>query len=434
MKLFYSSEARGILREQLGQQHYSYRFVEQKFVALFERLGLAPQLLPLPEAVKHRLAWQALAGGPPDEAVHVAFRSSENFRPVVGMPNVCHFAWEFPVLADARLPHQSIRQNQLHMLGLADEVWVPCRYTLEVLRAHGLANTHLVPTPVGSGTEPCPRLPFAEAVARLAEVFILPLELSTGLHAREMAEVSGAALDLLGQHKAIRERRPDSRIFLLICNPGDLRKNLLNCIDGFLLGAGPDDLLIVKLLVPNKGDFMARALADHLAPLYHGRSCISAPQVACVTEYLSNEMMSALYSIADFYLSAPHCEGYNLPLLEAMAHGTVPVSNRNTAMADYIDEDNAVVIADAAYPGLIRGMAGDVAGRPYAVAVSSRFDIGRAVRTARRLDPGRRAAMAEAARETVRRGHSEAAVVPLVLARLQALTGRVPARVEATVS
>lgn len=191
-----------------------------------------------------------------------------------------------------------------------------------------------------------------------------------------------------------------------------------------MLGASGNDILIVKLLVPNKDGFLSDALFDHLTPRVNGPYCAISSNVFFVFEYISDLGMRALYSIADFYLSAPHAEGYNLPLLEAMAHGTVPVSNKSTAMADYINAENAVVINEAAYPGLIPHMAGDIAGTSYDVYVSSRFDIGRAVRLAKELPSSSWEEKSAAARNRVVDCHSEEAIANLAKERLMSLISK----------
>jgi glycosyltransferase involved in cell wall biosynthesis len=59
----------------------------------------------------------------------------------------------------------------------------------------------------------------------------------------------------------------------------------------------------------------------------------------------TEEELTALYSIASYYVCTSYCEGQNLPLLEAMSQGAIPISPRHTAMADYINDDNAIVLS-----------------------------------------------------------------------------------------
>ena len=54
--------------------------------------------------------------------------------------------------------------------------------------------------------------------------------------------------------------------------------------------------------------------------------------------------MTKLLQTANFYLCTSSTEGLNLPMIQAMSNGVVPISTRATAMADYINEKNAIVI------------------------------------------------------------------------------------------
>ena len=74
-----------------------------------------------------------------------------------------------------------------------------------------------------------------------------------------------------------------------------------------------------------------------MANKFANGTTIESDRIAFFNAFLSEAQMTALYSLADFYLCTSVAEGQNLPLLEAMAHGTVPVTTANTAMLDYID-------------------------------------------------------------------------------------------------
>jgi glycosyltransferase involved in cell wall biosynthesis len=422
LKLLFSSEAKGAISTQLGGQHYSYRFIEEKFGKMLARHGLRHVRVGTPEAIKHPIALSQLCND--RDVIHIAFRSTENFRPIPGTWNICNFAWEFPVLSSGNLGHESPTQNQVRMLAMADEIWVCSRYAQRVLGEYGLENVVYMPIPIemARGDRPL-RLKRDVAIHQLRSVAAIPLDLSSGVGSSPMMEINYHSMGVLADYLP-DDVFPQNRVFLLVCNPNDLRKNLLNVIDGFLLEAGPHDLLVVKLLVPNVDEFLLKALFDNLAPRFNGPVCWSSSKVVFVSEYISDSTLAALYSVSDFYLSASHTEGYNLPLVEAMAHGTVPISNASTAMADYITTHNAIVIPDAAYPGLIRGMAGDVAGITYSILMSDRFEIAKSVRKAQSLTGAEFNVKSIAAEQTVQRLLSEDAVWSIAKARFSELLTR----------
>jgi glycosyltransferase involved in cell wall biosynthesis len=374
-------------------------------------MGLHPRIVPDPQRLK--------SATPP--AVHVAFRSAENLRLVSGARNICHFAWEFDVLRDGQLPSKPILGDQVHMLGLFDEIWAPSTYTRDILHAHGLDRAELVPTPVCEAS-PAPRLVVTEILDRIGDVPLAELCFSSAASEAENLRLVGARQHQLAKVPAVLDRLAggEGRIFLTVCNPHDLRKNLLNAIDGFRMAKRPGDVLIIKLIVPNEGDHLTTAQHRHVGRLFWGPAALADRDVLFLTHYLEWPQMEALYSLADFYLSASYCEGFNLPLLEAMSFGCIPVSTRVTAMTDYVSDRNAVVIATRRYTGHLPGMAGDVAGRAYALDVASRLDIGRAVRRALELPNGEAAVRAADVRTIVSELYSFEAVARRVRDRFAA--------------
>jgi glycosyltransferase involved in cell wall biosynthesis len=427
VKIAYSSEASADIKTQMGTAHYSYRFVEEKFFQCLIKHGYAPQLVEHPEIFKSGLTFQALLGASAHDVVHIAFRSTENLRLLPGAWNIGHFAWEFDVLRDHNLITEAVTKNQLHMLQLLDEIWVSCNYTKHLLDRYGLTNVRIVPAPI------CPidlpdRLMFEQAKAFLSAVPIVPLALSSGLTRDFNARLIAERLSTLGMQPAIANHWPGAaqRVFLMICNPHDCRKNILSIIEGFQFASGDSfsDILILKLIVPNVGDFRTVSLYDSILPRFDGPGCVMDPRVVIIFDYLSDEQMAALYSIADFYISAAHCEGFNLPLLEAMSYGTVPISTRNTAMIDYIDDTNAIVIPDKPYPSPVIGLAADIAGKIYDLPVASRFDIAHAFQRAKALSAEDYAHFSERARTTVQSRYSDEKVMPLVAERLEAVMER----------
>jgi glycosyltransferase involved in cell wall biosynthesis len=212
-------------------------------------------------------------------------------------------------------------------------------------------------------------------------------------------------------------------VFGAVLNPADLRKNVLNLIEGFLAAnaeVNNRDLLVLKLVIPNRGDFRAGNIFDELFYRGGGGLAYFEDSVLVVVDYLDGEEMGCFYDLLDYYLCASHCEGFNLPLLESMAHGVVPVSCIHTAMEDYLDADHAVEIRSRRETPIETGMAGEIARLPFEVDVSDRFDIQLGVRHAREQSPRQRAAMAERARARVVERYGDAASLERIMARLTA--------------
>jgi glycosyltransferase involved in cell wall biosynthesis len=156
---------------------------------------------------------------------------------------------------------------------------------------------------------------------------------------------------------------------------------------------------------------------------FEGEVTINCDRIILISGYLSDEDLATLYRMSNFYLCGSVAEGQNLPLLEAMSYGVVPVSTAHTAMADYLTEDNSVAIRSRPFAAYRREMAADVTARPYAVGFASQTDIGRALLRACALPQARLRQMRHNARQTIARRFAPAVVAGMIRDRLAAITG-----------
>ena len=423
--VFISTEGEGEIGPQMGRAHYSYRLVSERFARLLAGAGFAPINVRMPEKYKRKTDLSALIGRDVADPVHIAFRWTENLRYMPSALNICHFAWEFEAISDRQLVSGRATSNQKRMLGLADEIWVPSNYTLNTLKKFGLEKSYFIPTPVCGAMLPV-RLSKSDAADRLSLVPSVPMFLSSGLTHGANNAVGDALMDGLGSRPFVEpwRRGNDVRIFLTVLNPEDLRKNLLNMLEGFALATAQRgrDILVVKLSVPSGDYFGDSAPHECLRRRYLFRPVsIYHPRILFVWDYLDDVQLSALYSMADFYLSASHCEGQNLPLLEAMAHGTVALSTRNTAMLDYIGDDTAVVIREGVYSGAVPNLAGEITGVSPSVGLATRFDVAEAISAALSLTPRAYEEKSGGGRRAILDDYSEGAVQARIESRFEAL-------------
>jgi glycosyltransferase involved in cell wall biosynthesis len=425
----YSSERNGNIGCQVGKLHYSYRFIEDAIIRLLDAAGYDTKLIDSPQNIKHSAAFRYLFGSDPQQVVHICFRSTENIRHLHGVKNICHFAWEFEVMQDSGLLSNSILSNQVHMLNLMDEIWVGCEYTRQVLSNYGLQKTFVVPAPIVD-REPRPRSSFTDSLSYIYDVPCVQLFFKGGATREENAgQIAGLVLPL-AQTAAMRKIKAgvNDRLFVTIVNPRDLRKNLINMIEGFHMAnsvSGGRDTLIIKLAVPSDQNCKGTGLFDALLPLVGRSIAYNDPSVIFVFEYLTDLQIDALLSLSNYYLCASHCEGYNRPLLQAMSFGTVPVTTKNTAMNDYITDANSIIIRERCFLSPIREMAADVAGRPFKLTLATRFEIAAACRLAMNLGEPQYRELSKHARETALLTYGEDRVLMLIKQRLDALTNEV---------
>lgn len=428
---YYSSATEGDLGSLLGAPHYSYRFAEAKFASVFKANHIAVNKLLMPEYYNTAQALPEAIHRAGMPNLHLIFRSTEQIRLLKFAWNVCCFAWEFEVIKDHTEIDEHPFLNQKRMLGLCDEIWVPCRYTKSVLDAHGLHDVQVIPAPIALA--PAEKPPVLDALASLGHISVAPFDYnflrSPAQNRAACGERSSTFLEYIGGRLKACERL---RIYLTVLNPEDFRKNLeamLRAFDHFSRRRS-DVVLLVKVLTASSRFHLLDVLSDVVPNKMGSGAAFQSDHIVFFNDFLSEAQLSSLYGIADHYLCTSLCEGQNLPLLETMAHGVVPVTTANTAMADYIDTENAVVISD---PRELNGcvhLAGTIARRPFSVNRCRVEDVHDALERSARLSGDRYAAMSARAREITREKFAPDAVWASITARLAAFASLAGSRAE----
>lgn len=386
----------------LGAAHYSYGFAAEKFMRMLSAAGIKVQIVRNPERFKSPFYGERL-GLSGVGHIHLIFRSTEDIRIIPGCYNIACFAWEFDRLKDNGLPEESILFDQVRMLRSCDEVWVPCEYSRGVLMRHGLSNVCVIPAPISVPpiTRERPMDNFG-SIAQFESIHLISRSSATEQDYRRVANLHTIPL---GSRSNVRRAVERGQLFLTICNPYDQRKNLVTLIEGFLLATATnkDAVLVVKLVTSGIFSTPANYLYHQIRVLFGIPHCINEEKVIFFCGHLDDLEMSALYRSSNYYLCASVAEGQNLPLLESMAHGCLPVSVRNTAMADYLSEDNAVIVSERSFSGLLPKLAGYIAGVRLDINFADRFQVADAVYRALSLSESSKSALVSTSIETINR-------------------------------
>jgi glycosyltransferase involved in cell wall biosynthesis len=283
--------------------------------------------------------------------VHDAFKPYEEFRMLKGAVNVAHVAWEFDKVPNfSELPYDHPRRDNMlndyvHVLGMASEIWVGCEYTKAVFASHGLQRVQVLPAPIDTSRREDDDAPGAGLYK------IGCLEFTRRAMTACIDSTGAPQLDNSTMFRADDCRAAGGRVFFSVFNPGDPRKNVAALFLGFqeyLRRTGRNDLLIVKLVLDGSPQSLRNALSRYMPKFFDYAgipiSFIDCANILLVPSLLSAEELSGLYRAADFYICTSAAEGQGLPVQEAMAAGLVPISSAETAMADYIKPDHAIVL------------------------------------------------------------------------------------------
>lgn len=343
----------------LGAADYSYSFAMRGFIQAFEEMEVDYTVIDKPEYISDI---RDRSGA--EINIHLGFYPPERMRVLKGAYNINCFAWEFDRL---RLPTEAFSHHafadQAQMLDVADELWVTSHHATAAVAAQITKPATRVPSPVLSNLARRPRshrpdLRELERIGRdLAGINWEPLSILPRLQ---------PMLDHAARNKAISlpailssldgEERPE--IFLSVFNVHDYRKQIEPMLTGFMrfLEQRPNALLLLKMTTPHRAKRLANRILMEEQVSDAGRLIppMVSDRIWLTDSVLTRNELNRLYDAATYYVCTSYAEGQNLPLIEAMGRGVVPVTVNHTAMSDYISENDAVVIPSEPRPLDIR--------------------------------------------------------------------------------
>lgn len=343
----------------LGAADYSYSFAMRGFIQAFEEMEVDYTVIDKPEYVSDI---RDRSGA--EINIHLGFYPPERMRVLKGAYNINCFAWEFDrlrLLTEAFSHHAFADQAQ--MLDIADELWIPSRHGADAVAAQVSKPVSRVPAPVLSNLARRarthrPDLRELERIGRdLAGVSWEPLSILPRLQPMLDSAARAKAVSLPTILSALDgDERPE--VFLSVFNVHDYRKQIEPMLTGFMrfLEQRPNALLLLKMTTPHRAKRLANRILMEEQISDAGRLIppMVSDRIWLTDAVLTRNELNRLYDAATYYVCTSHAEGQNLPLIEAMGRGVVPVTVDHTAMGDYISENDAVVIPSEARPLDIR--------------------------------------------------------------------------------
>ncbi len=138
----------------------------------------------------------------------------------------------------------------------------------------------------------------------------------------------------------------DGVVYTSILNPRDGRKNWEDIVTAFCLAfRDRDDVtLILKMTYKDMSGYLEDIFS--LLCQLHPFQC----RIVVVHGYITLEEYRSLISATSYIVNASRSEGQCLPLMEYMSCGIPAIAPNNTAMADYVGEDNAFVVDSSPEP------------------------------------------------------------------------------------
>jgi hypothetical protein len=349
-----SEATRSSLAAGLGHGDYSYAFAMRGFVDALAALEIDHEVIQHPEYISDIRKRSGARHN-----IHLSFYPPERMRLLKGAYNINCFAWEFDRLRNETEELSAHPfASQARMLNLADEIWMPSAHGVESVRHDVTVPVHEVPAPVLHNIVETPRRHRTDVTTRqkilrrLNQVVWRPLavlpriqpHMNFGSRARELR--LPALLDTYFQGEA-------PMIFVSVFNAHDYRKQIAPMLRGFIefTRNHPNAILLCKVTTVDRGSEINDVLfREQLLELDRLTPPLISEKIWLTRDVLTRDEMVALYDVADYYVCTSHAEGQNLPLIEAMGRGVVPVSTDGTAMDAYIDPETAVTIESERRP------------------------------------------------------------------------------------
>jgi glycosyltransferase involved in cell wall biosynthesis len=129
-------------------------------------------------------------------------------------------------------------------------------------------------------------------------------------------------------------------VYTSVFNPTDGRKDWKSIVTAFCfaLGSRSDAILILKITFNDLPAYLEDVF--NLFSQLHPFKC----RIIIVHGFLDDADFENLFRATSYVVNTSKCEGQCLPLMEFMSAGKPAISPANTAMDDYISENNAFIV------------------------------------------------------------------------------------------
>lgn len=393
------------IADHLGEADYSYTFVLQRFLPVLRTLG--PVTVCHEEGEIPGVCRRGRMAG--REPVLFAFAPPHRLPAVAPCLTVPVFAWEFDTIPDESWNGDE-RQNWAAVLGRQPGCITHSRFAVAAVQRSLGAGYRAVSLPA----------PVWDHAARLTADTAWtgsPRTLCfTGavLDSKRLGLDQEPSFEPIEFVSGLQELSLSGLVFTTIANPDDARKNWRDQLTAFAWAFrdDPHATLIFKLVHHDRD----RARVCHDVLLELRRLAPFQCRIVAIHGYLEDRAFAELIRASTFVVNASRGEGQCLPLMEFMSAGIPAIAPAHTAMAEYINPDNAWLVRTSPewthWPQDPRRRLRCLAQRLDWDSLCEAFVA--AARTARDR-PDRYRAMQEAARQSLRQHCSEA----VVTARLQ---------------
>jgi glycosyltransferase involved in cell wall biosynthesis len=319
-----------------GAPEYSYNFVMNAFAPLLKRFG-AVHLVEDPAREVDLLYKAHLSRG--ENCLFLSFAPPH--KTVLGLlcPTIPVVAWEFPTIPSA-IWDGDARHDWRRVLRQTGRAITLSKFAADAVKATMGADFPVVaiPAPVWDRHPALQALPL-RPIGSTATVAINGFVFDTRDHRFELEMVTPPVPDRPAA-EAIAEVALDGIVFTAMFAPQDGRKNWLDLVTAFVSAfAGTRDATLVLKMVCADIEIWWSKFYDMVSRL-PAFSC----RIVVLHGFLDEGQFTSLISASNWVVNASTAEGLCLPLVEFMCGGRPAIAPNHTAMTDYVDPANTLIV------------------------------------------------------------------------------------------
>jgi glycosyltransferase involved in cell wall biosynthesis len=336
--IIYSETYKGALPERLGESEYSYYFVLKEFRPVLERIGFVVAIGdPATEADAVRRNARAYG----QDCIFLSFAPPHQTEIGLECPTYPIFAWEFDTLP-TDIWNGDERNDWRRPLARLGHAITHSNFTVRTVKAAMGEDFPIIsiPAPVWDRFDalyrkfpPRPTCPGVDIVVKGTVVDTAAPDFDPAL--RRLPD-AGEAIRL----------HFEGVVYTTVFNPRDGRKNWHDMLCGFVLALREqaDAILIFKFSHHDRD----LAFEHQLETIY--RLAPFKCRIVMILGYLEDADYERLVDATSIALNASAGEGQCIPLMEFMSAGKPAIGPRNTALLDYLTDENSFPVESSLEP------------------------------------------------------------------------------------
>jgi glycosyltransferase involved in cell wall biosynthesis len=334
----YNTESEDSIGANLGLADYSYFFVMKKFIPVLEKLGQVIILNGVAGLDDRYQLFQARG----KSAILLSFTPPHRTPMGLRCPTFPVFAWEYSTIPSEAWGNNAQQNWALVLASMAGAI-THSYYAGDAVKLAVAPEYPVVSLPAPLWDEYAPLYPPPKPII---DGNSWCLDIGHGVvldsHAHGLRQSHAVPTpSFTPRHERIQLQ---GIVYTSVFNPNDGRKNWWDVLTAFCLAFrdNPAVTLLVKL-VHSDSDMACGKLWHEMKKL--------APyqcRVVAVQGYLDSDCYRALVANSTYIVNSARGEGQCLPLMEFMSAGKPALAPDHTAMADYINRDNAFVVRSSA--------------------------------------------------------------------------------------